>query len=37
MQHHQPIIKSEYVAAIVHIATAMGLLALIAVLLLAMP
>ena len=37
MQHHQPIIKSEYVAAIVHIATAMGLLAIIAVLLFAMP
>jgi hypothetical protein len=37
MQHHAPIIKSDYFAAIVNMAAAIGLLAIIAVLLFAMP
>jgi len=37
MEHREPIIKSEYVVAIAHIATAIGLLAIIAMILFAMP
>ena len=37
MEHRETIVKSEYVVAIVHIAAATGLLAIIAMLLFAMP
>jgi hypothetical protein len=37
MEHREPIIRSDYFAAIVNIATAIGLLAIIAALLFAMP
>jgi hypothetical protein len=37
MEHHAPIIKSDYFAAIVNITAAIGLLAIIAMLLFVMP
>jgi hypothetical protein len=37
MENREPIIQSGYVVAIVHIVTAIGLLAIIAVILFAMP